>query len=282
MGPLALQRLIGNRSTMAALGITSRVGGGVVQRKGVKSELEEADATFEEFQAETEEINELRWDIGNDLYNAYKPVDAAPTQPYWDKEGRRSKTTEGNLGDVDEEQARSRAQGLNVWAETAASSARRIFNELKGAQQQATAQGAKRHEIQMGMSTKLHPDSMVASTAIESKYVTSPAQGAVDLHVEKATSQLDAREHNDTRKVDFTKWVVHLAIDNEVNPWPFTPRQLEKIVANKKLDKNLLMAVLTQRVEESRFTDKPITVRVWCSNPDLKRYQPFELHLKKR
>ena len=44
-----------------------------IQRKGVKSELHSAEITFNDFIDETNEINNLRKQVSNDIYNSYKP-----------------------------------------------------------------------------------------------------------------------------------------------------------------------------------------------------------------
>lgn len=278
-GALALQSLIGNRGTMAALGVMSRRRGGVVQRAGVKSELNEAEAKFDSFKEETTEVSQLRGDISNDLYNVYKPGEGGRGQAFGDKRGRwRSWSQLFNPAAAGPSpqaraQARYRAQGLNQWSDTAVNSARRIYAELVGAIQQAEAQGRGGEAIQMGTDTKREADAFIDdTTALESKHVTSPAQGSVDGHIFNASRQLDKRVKNPkANNVAVTKWVAHITIDNRENPWPFTPTQLETLGKQNLSSQQALSHLLDAtkaRVKKYKGVN-PILVRVRSANPRL-------------
>lgn len=204
----------------------------IIQQKGVKAELIDAENKFDDFEEETSNINWLRDEVSNDIYNKYKPNPANANQHFKTKLGR-----DKSKGSMTESEALMRAKRLNHWSDTAIVSAERIYSELRAAHLSALQLGLGGEAILMGQDTDTEPDVFINnSTALEVKHVDSNSQGNVDNHVKKGSKQLDKRKYNENTmpKTAITNWQLHIEIKSHINPWPYTPTELDKLILTGK------------------------------------------------
>jgi hypothetical protein len=128
--------------------------------------------------------------------------------------------------------------------------------------------------IKMGMNTDTEPDAAAINQAgyefaLESKYVTSPQQGAVDKHLVAASSQLQKRYDYQKQKItktNFNMFIAHIRIQNENNTWPYTPKAYEK---SKQTGFKDLLVVMKDRLENYKGKSTasiPILYRITFPN----------------
>jgi hypothetical protein len=223
--------------------------GAPVQRKGVKSELVAADANIEALATESQKSRSLMNTVGDAIYEAYKPANQGqgPISQGWDTKNR-----DKSKGRLDEAVALEGVRRLNGWAKTANEAALRILSELTGIADVANIDLAT---IKMGSNTDQDPDAFATlksgvEVALESKYVTSPAQGAVDGHVVAASSQLQKRfdyQKNKITKTKFAKFIAYITVLEPSNPWPYTPASYKKSQPTGFKD---LPQVMTDRLQK--------------------------------
>jgi len=220
------------KSDNLKINITTKNGN--IQFKGVKSELIASHINFENFKEETDEISEHVSEISKAIYNNYKPPKAISydintqthvesikmDQDIIDKKNR-------NKNNSLETVAQDHAFRLNNWSRNAVLASSRLFAELRGAVD--ITGGRDLATIKFGMDTDKEPDVMIESLhrqfieqAIESKQISSDAQGAVDTHVYKGFKQLIKRNAEE--------YILYLEIKNIENPWPYTPTALRRMI----------------------------------------------------
>jgi hypothetical protein len=196
----------------------------IIRRKGVRSQLRAGDDRFEEFAQSTTEIRDLYEEAATDTYELYKPAKGDKILPYWKgkvSEGRRTRSGDPN-------DFRGRAAALVRWVNDAADSSERLYSELRAVKSKFKSDEIMDFSMNPG-DTKKYPDAEINSTtALESKHVTSPMQGAVDGHIRDATAQLEKRDVSTTGQ-KYTTWAAVITIENEDNPWPYTPSAVKKM-----------------------------------------------------
>ncbi|SDG65340.1 protein of unknown function [Pedobacter terrae] len=237
-----------------------------IQRKGVKAQLHDAEKKFDDFKEETNNINWLRDAVSSDIYNKYKPNQADSSQHFKTKNDR-----DKSKGSMSETDALLRSTRLNHWADTAIVSAERIYTELKAAHMSAITSGHDGASILMGRDTDVEPDAMINdTTALEVKHVDSAAQGSVDSHVKKGSEQLDKRIYNKNvfpnKKVN--GWQLHIEIKNPLNPWPYTPTELDKLVLKGQAPKHYEIAQKAKdRIGKYENGSKLVAYYISSQNP---------------
>jgi hypothetical protein len=241
----------------------------VIQRKGVKEELSEAERKFSDFMDETALIDETRTEVANAIYSAYKPESMGKRNHFSDKVAHNGVNPSFNHG-----VAFQKASRLNHWTQNSINAASRIYEELIAATDYNDDKGIGLEEITFGMDTDTEPDVFLTNdTALESKYIDSGAQGSVDTHIKKVSEQLDKRKFNKIfnkkKPVAVTKWIAHINISNPDNPWPYTPVAYKKAVKSKKVDAK---SVGKKRIKKYQNASELINYRVQSANPNIGKF----------
>lgn len=244
--------------------VTQRITSYPVQLKGVKSELAESEATFESFKDETDEIIELKNEVADNIYEAYKPSGDLD-QPYHDKSNR-----DKSKGKLKNKTAKLKAQRLNNWTNTAVVSAQRIYLELIAAMEKVDELGLGGDSLTFGEDTDKEPDVFIkGNIALEVKHITTSSQGGVDNHVKKASEQLDKRKFNTAEGVPVTQWIAHIKIQNGDNPWPYTPTGFIKAIKKKTGNPAKTQAEAIKRINKYKNAGVSIEFRIQSENPSI-------------
>jgi hypothetical protein len=234
----------------------------VVQRAGVKAELQEAENNFSVFMDESQLIDETRTEVANAIYNEYKKPKKNARDHFSDKVAHK-----GVNPNFDHGVAYEKARRLNHWTQNSIMASTRIYEELLGATQYNDDRGIGLEEITMGEDTTNEPDVYVRDqVAFESKHVDSASQGSVDGHITKCSEQLDSRKTNGPFNVAIVKWVAHIKISNSDNPWPYTPVSLRKAIKSGKV--NVTNTALA-RIKKYENSSVLIRYEIRSDNPNI-------------
>jgi hypothetical protein len=237
----------------------------VVQRAGVKSEMKAGEASFNEFAQETTLIGTKRNEVATAIYNQYKPLQVG-ARNHFNEGGAHQGASQIYTRNI----ALNRAKRLSHWTATAVNSAARIYAELLSVIDYNSSSNIDLSEITFGTDTTKEPDVFPQNdTAMEVKRIDSAAQGAVDGHITKVSQQLSERKTG-PYQTPITTWIAKIQIDNDQNPWPYTPVSLAKAARAKNVD---AYSVGYDRVVKYEDTKKHINYIIYSRNPNIGEFE---------
>src|SRR3569833_353796 len=237
----------------------------VVQRAGVKSEMKAGEASFNDFAQETTLIGTKRNEVATAIYNQYKPLQVG-ARNHFNEGGAHQGASQIYTRNI----ALNRAKRLSHWTATAVNSAARIYAELLSVIGYNSSSNIDLSEITFGTDTTKEPDVFPQNdTAMEVKRIDSAAQGAVDGHITKVSQQLSERKTG-PYQTPITTWIAKIQIDNDQNPWPYTPVSLAKAARAKNVD---AYSVGYDRVVKYEDTKKHIKYIIYSRNPNIGEFE---------